>query len=438
MSRIELNYTNYDNGYGYYITLKDPALEQIKNSTITIKNGYEEDFKDSIFDITNFPIGSYLDDYYDSIVKSEKMIDNAETLAHYAVDNFKGQEEAIEEDINKFRDLREELFDGVGYAGFHYQDESLVYWEPGTDGYTPQGYTETDEYKIVSAYKKGENSRLYYYDKETGEYVGYVELNNQDHVGGIAYDLDDNLLFVTGDDGKVNCYDHERIETAFEISSKDGSPETVIDLNCSEYKGVEVECDINIKDELKTSDAATIYYHDGKLYVSTYRTKGDLVSYDINCTRNGRDIDLDVGDMHVISHDCPAATQGIAIFERNGKQYVAFSRSAAGSPSSIDVYELNDDGTLGDFSGSMEIDHKGLEGIKVDDDGTITGIYEYEGTTSLNANIDDIIDNGQENKNDQDYISKADFWNKSVKKNWNSSYEEALEIERIGQGYNGG
>ena len=32
----------------------------------------------------------------------------------------------------------------------------------------------------------------FYIDKETGEYIGYVELNNQDHVGGIAYDQDDN------------------------------------------------------------------------------------------------------------------------------------------------------------------------------------------------------------------------------------------------------
>ena len=127
MSRIELNYTNYDSGYGYYSGLKDPVIEDLKKSTITIKNGYEGDFKDSIFDITNFPIGSYLDDYYDSIVKSEKMIDNAETLAHYAVDNFKGQEEAIEEDINKFRNLREELFNNqdIEYRDFQSAGEKI-------------------------------------------------------------------------------------------------------------------------------------------------------------------------------------------------------------------------------------------------------------------------------------------------------------------------
>ena len=244
-------------------------------------------------------------------------------------------------------------------------------------------------------------------------------------------ELDENGNFVTGDDGKVNCYDHNAIEDALKANTQHNSEHFIIDLNSKQYESIEIECNINIKEELKTDDAATIYYHNGKIYVSTYRTKGDLVSYDINCNRNQGKVDLDVGQMHVISHNCPSAIQGISIFERDGKTYVAFARSAKFSPSSIDVYELNDDETLGDFSGSTSFKHQGLEGIKVNDDGTVTGIYEYEGSNTLDKNIDDIIGNGEKNKHDSSYNAKANFWNKTIHGLNNSSYDEAIAREEM-------
>ena len=94
-------------------------------------------------------------------------------------------------------------------------------------------------------------------------------------------------------------------------------------------------------------------------------------------------------------------------------------------------YELNDDETLGDFSGSTSFKHQGLEGIKVNDDGTVTGIYEYEGSTTLDKNIDDIIGNGEKNKHDSSYNAKANFWNKTIHGLNNSSYDEAIAREEM-------
>ena len=420
---IKLNYDNYDSGIVYL-----DCLAELVESSITKINQTKEDYEtidSSILETSTFPVYAYIGDLNNAMSNTRKIFYNSSELAKYVVDNFNGAEEAIEEDINKFKQFMEELFGGVSFDGFHFESEDIVYWEPGTHGYTAQGYTETDNYKIVSAYKKGSNSRLYYYDKETGEFVGYVELNNKDHVGGITYDPDDKLLFVTGSDGEVNCYDHEAIEQAMATADLDtGKP--AIDLNNEQYSGIEIDCNINIEDELGIDDPATIYYHDGKLYVATYRSKGDLVSYDIKCNRSkdGK-VSVDGGQMHIISRDCPAATQGISIYEKDGKKYVAFARSAKGMKSSIDVYELNDDETLGEMSGSITIDHKGLEGIKINDDGTVTGIYEYEGATSLDIDIDNVIGNGEENPRDPLYENAGAIW--ETKHRIEKAIEDLLE-----------
>ncbi len=424
MARVGLNYDNYGLGDQYYNSICR-VLEATTLRIGSIREAYDN-VDSSIFETNSFPLNTYIDDLKKAIGDTTSIMNSANELADYATTNFKNAEDAIEEDINKFKEKMHDLFDGLEFDGFHFQSENLVYWEPGVAGYTAQGYTETDEYKIISAYKKGSNSRLYYYDKKTGEYIGYVELNNQAHVGGTAYDPDDNLIFVTGDDGKVNCYDHKAIETALNSGRKSSSGGIVIDLNNKAYSGIEVECDIDIKDELRTKDAATIYYHDGKIYVATYRTKGDLVSYDINCDRKNGKVNLDVGEMHVVSHNCPSAVQGISIFEKDGKTYVAFARSAKLSPSSVDIYELNDDETLGDLSGSVSFNHHGLEGIEVHDDGSITGIYEFEGATTLDVNVDNVIGNGRKNPHDTAYYHQAKFWNKYIKRNGNHSYDDAI------------
>ena len=431
MAKIELNYNNIDIAKPSYDSLNN-IIGSCKKHISSTKEEYEE-IDSSILETKSFPLNKYIDDFYSSIEYVGNLIDIGNELADYTVNTFKGAEEAIEADINKFRTKMSELFGSTSYDGFHFNSESIVYWEPGIEGYTAQGYTTTSDYKIISAYKKDSNSRLYYYDIKTGEYIGYVELNNQAHVGGTAYDPDHNLIFVTGSNGKVNCYDHEAIEQVLTTGNKQSSQgPVVIDLNTDKYKGIEVNCDINIKDELRTDDPATIYYHNGKLYVSTYRAKGDLVSYDISCDRKEEGtIKVDAGQMNVVSHNCPSATQGIAIFERNGKSYVAFSRSATFSPSSIDVYELNDDGTLGKMSGTRTFPHQGLEGIEVNEDGSVTGIYEYEGSTSLDTNIDNIIDNGQENPHNADYLAKATIWNKYIHGLDNASYDEALRNEQL-------
>lgn len=88
-----------------------------------------------------------------------------------------------------------------------------------SDGYTPQGITTIDGQIFITAYKSGENSRIYIYDESTSEYKGKLILNNKAHVGGITYDEENGIIFVTGTKGSVNTYSYDRIRKVIESES---------------------------------------------------------------------------------------------------------------------------------------------------------------------------------------------------------------------------
>ena len=91
-------------------------------------------------------------------------------------------------------------------------NKTLEYPEIKKEGFTPQGITTVGNNYLVSAYKKGENSKIYIYDKVTKKLTGEIILNNRAHVGGISYDEKNNILYVAGSKGTVNIYDYNKIK----------------------------------------------------------------------------------------------------------------------------------------------------------------------------------------------------------------------------------
>ena len=67
-------------------------------------------------------------------------------------------------------------------------NKTLKYSKITTEGFTPQSITTAGSNYLVSAYKKGTNSKIYIYDKVTKKLTGEIILNNRAHVGGISYD----------------------------------------------------------------------------------------------------------------------------------------------------------------------------------------------------------------------------------------------------------
>ena len=65
---------------------------------------------------------------------------------------------------------------------------------------TPQGLAITEDYILVSAYckTKAHDSVIYVIDKESRRFVKEIVLNTKAHVGGMAYDTMNQILWVTG------------------------------------------------------------------------------------------------------------------------------------------------------------------------------------------------------------------------------------------------
>jgi hypothetical protein len=65
---------------------------------------------------------------------------------------------------------------------------------------TPQGLAITEDYILVSAYctTKAHDSVIYVIDQESRRFVKEIVLNTKAHVGGMAYDTMNQILWVTG------------------------------------------------------------------------------------------------------------------------------------------------------------------------------------------------------------------------------------------------
>lgn len=65
---------------------------------------------------------------------------------------------------------------------------------------TPQGLAITENYVLISAYckTKEHNSVIYVIDKETHQFVKEIVLGTRAHVGGMAYDKMNHILWMTG------------------------------------------------------------------------------------------------------------------------------------------------------------------------------------------------------------------------------------------------
>lgn len=67
--------------------------------------------------------------------------------------------------------------------------------------WVPQGLTENDDSYFISAYDGNHrlNSLIFIVDKQTGKYQKSIILSRKAHVGGLAYDRDHQLLWISDD-----------------------------------------------------------------------------------------------------------------------------------------------------------------------------------------------------------------------------------------------
>ena len=307
--------------------------------------------------------------------------------------------------------------------------ENIDYYDKITDdGFTPQGYSyvSNDEYQkiFITAYNHdGENSRIYVYDTE-GNYEGYIVLNSKNHVGGITYDTDNNIVFVTASNGEVETYDYGALIRAFNLKVINGETtdgglhldfDNITDKAEKEkvradYEAAFIENDISVLEEINENrffrdtqqGMDSIYYYNGQIYSTTYTGNGELVAtvYYVQKDEDGNIMSIKENFSSIVANIGPAV-QGISFYEENGETYLVTASSAMGASSLLTKFRRNENGEY-EVIGYKEVPREGLEGIYIDKEGNVTGIFEYDKTTENDDNYQ--IGNINEINNDDQTI----------------------------------
>ena len=303
--------------------------------------------------------------------------------------------------------------------------------------FKPQGVTRVGDYVYVSAHGWGNsNSKLYVFNSDGG-YEGYIKLDHNSHVGGITYDEENDILYVTGKDGDILAYDNRVITAAIDASrgnNGDDDNPCLIDLTNIEDRelnnDIAVSCHISIKD---LGEAATTYYYDGVLYAATFNGigEGKMRAFKTEVKYvNGQKL-VDYVELYTTS--MPTLAQGMAVTDYEGKRYLLVSQSMGPiADSRIQVYLFDENGNK-ELLG-FHYCQPGIEGISVDEEGNVIGVNEFGEKISLNYTMYEMLNNFDKRNSLQDTlitvsgIGYEDFIHSTVSDDFQKTKEAFNEV----------
>ncbi len=202
-------------------------------------------------------------------------------------------------------------------------DKTNIHNETICNGMIPQGICVTEEYLIISAYdKSGEmvddsNSRsqskqksvLYVMDVKSQQYLTTITLNTKCHVGALAYNPDDALIYIADSvDGVVQKLSMDKIAARVETGNDAESDVLEFDEGAIDTQGY---------------TPSFLAYYQEHLYVGQFAkvTLGDLFSNQMVVFE--RDGTLQKEKTITI----PYYAQGVAFADWNNKTYMLISAS---------------------------------------------------------------------------------------------------------------
>ncbi len=194
------------------------------------------------------------------------------------------------------------------------QDEQLDIFNrnimiPKTDNMVPQGLTVAKDAILISAYNfKGiDNSIIYVLDID-GNIRNICTLDIKSHIGGIYFDKNTGLLWVTGHNGHINTYFIEDI------------------LN-SEYATATYDFDVgeNLPDfkDPSMKEASFLTIHEDILYVGNFSLKRNGITKKYKINKSNSSISLEYLGFFKI----PDKVQGIAFYQYKKEKYIIMSTS---------------------------------------------------------------------------------------------------------------
>lgn len=198
------------------------------------------------------------------------------------------------------------------------------------DDMVPQGLTIMGDYILTTSYDySGLNNSVVYVMSKNGEYINSYVLDMDSHVGGIAYDEKNELIWIPSHLGRINAY---RASDFLDFSKKEVK---AIYSNIDVGNGL-----LNYKNPLKNSIAFLTIYND-ELFVGSFSvvTPGLVKRYSIS-TGDEKKLSLTYKGMFNI----PNKVQGMTFYRKNDSEYIVFSRSFGRNTSSIlQIFSYNED-----------------------------------------------------------------------------------------------
>lgn len=291
-----------------------------------------------------------------------------------------------------------ENFENVDSASF------INYSNISKDQFIAQGFSSNNEYIFVGAYDKNkkESSRIYLYDKITGEYLFYIETDNKSHMGGTSFDKTNNILYITNGSKDIIAINWEIINDYIEHNK-----DSIERYGFFTYDNINSWCNNANKNALFLIDTANIQMGDGLsssysycdnnyLYIGHFNTASDSIEeckvrqYELNYERDNNKLTI----KNITEYPTPIHTQGMATYSKDGNNYIIFSDSLFGS-STLDVYKIEDNGKLKQINTIDLTKYRpagGVEGIDIYEDGTLHCIFEFEPYNSLSIPVDSLLE----------------------------------------------
>ena len=184
-----------------------------------------------------------------------------------------------------------------------------------------QGLTRIGDELVLSAYSSSEeeNSILYRMDTE-GNLREIVNLGFKAHTGGVSYDVQHDLLWITGPEGHVYALSWEQIVNSMDNQAGD----------------IQVDFDAGLLNHNESKVASFLTVYNGHLYVGSYvdGANGMLKEYDITNP---------VEPLYVGECQIPERIQGITFSKVNGKTQMLLSQGYQTEDASLLVFDYNKD-----------------------------------------------------------------------------------------------
>lgn len=198
---------------------------------------------------------------------------------------------------------------------------------------TPQGLAVVRDYILVSAYchTHKHNSVVYVMDKNTHEYIKTIVLMNKDHAGGLAFDKEHNMIWVS------TSHDDRAAASAFSLQN----------MEAYDFDKMETPIPYTYDYDLYTLERDSFMsYGDGYLYIGHFSRSETSVVQKFKIEDNGAlktssgaefGIDMDIAIPDDVKK-IPKRIQGFAIYEDK----VILTQSYGVTRSSLFVYNYSD------------------------------------------------------------------------------------------------